>query len=754
MKKLLFIIAAFAITFAVSNAAFNPLGEIPIEKIKSTDIVSDEATPIMNAIKIEGQLQVQGGEYSIGLGSDFGGQMYQTNAINQTPISYEPYTGTLFLFSNRRSLDTILPSGDFVVRKTGPLLFTNDLGQSWALRNLYDYTENDNYKVGIVTDRFYTSLATVNPKKSSDFNDVKIAYRSWVSQNDVAGKKQEYKSSIFGFISGEDLVSEKVASEAQIEGPWSGTAQNILLQTSIMATSANVGDHGYVYFSGRAWAKENSVDTTQFVLVGVDVTELGDDAEDLLVDKGYGRNINEVNKYFGGFEAGKPSTYLTTPIIDVDNNGNIYMLTLELGAYSFAHGETNNEKYNRIPRIFKSAPDGQNFQLIDSISDDVVNDYLNSIFAATDKGFGWYLNSPFDQRDCFVALEENHYVFVADLFYYVIGEDGNERYVRQLTEFEKKNGIWKVRAIDMLNTVGFLDKLSERYITAPFELYIHNENNRLYAQTNGGNQRSQFEIQLAKTADGRHLVTKYINLFVEEGNPNSQIATLEDTIDLYFVYRGVNDNGESFEETREIRTIEFPYAQTFLSYRSLDSDEWSTPVKAINSDTISTRYTMMPHIVPSINEVPLVFCITYKRPQSTDPFNVFHCSLPPILANNILNNYNFGMYQLADATRNSLPYNSGNIKEGRASDKFVLGEAYPNPTDTKINFEFSLGNADYTTLTIYNSLGQVVGQAVNEYLNERNYTVSFETSNLPVGTYYYVLKSGNIAETKIFNIVR
>lgn len=749
MKKILSIIALFAITITALNAkTFKPINNVPVDAAPITTSIVRDAVPVMSVVSSE----VFGGDYGKYIGDCFGGQSYQTNCLNQTPISYEPYSGTLFLFSNERSLVDYDESGDMLVQKVGVLAFTQDLGRNWYRYPVYDYTELQNTKKNIVTERYYSSLATVNPKKSNSFSDVSIAYRSRISQNEVIGKDLEEKASVFGFISGADIIAEKKAIEAQIYSPWSGTAQNIFLQTGILATSANVDDYGLVYFYGRAWAQENSMDTTQYVLVGVDVSAIDDyrDGEDLIVDRGFGRNINEVNKYLGGFEPGKNTTSLCTPCIDVDTKGNIYMLTLDMGYDSYTNGETNEEKYKRIPRIFKSAPDGQNFQLIDSIPDAVVENYLNSIFAATDEGFGYYLNMPFSFTDCFVALEEDHYVFVTDLYYHVIGDDGNAHYIRQLTEFEKKDGNWNIRKIDQLNVSGFVDILSERQILAPLELALSEYNGKpaLFALTNGSNQRPTYEIQLAKTADGKNLVTKYINL-----NEETQLAVLEDTIDLYFVFQGKTDNGDEINETRQIRTNDFPYAQTFLSYRSLDGNEWSTPVKAINSDTISTRYTMMPHIVPSITDVPLVFCITRKR-NATDAINAFHNSLPSILANNVINNYNYGMYQLADATQDSRPYNSSSIEEGTPADNFSFVGAYPNPADSKVNFEFSLANPGFTTMTVYNSLGEVVTQVINEYLDARNYTVGFETAGLPAGAYYCILNNGTKMETKMFNIAR
>lgn len=768
MKKLFSVIAGLAVTLTAANmnAAIKPLGgiELPVEKVKATSIV-ETATPIMNAIsvdKVDGSTLAEAGVTLKYIGNYFGGQWGQTNCVNQTPISYDPYTNTLFLFSNVRSGSDAegnpLEGGQ--IRKYGNLAYTQDMGETWNEFNVYDYTEVSDYKVAITTERFYSSVAVVNPKKSTNFEDIKIAYRSWLRKNDNIGFEPEYKLSIFGFLSGADILNEKKAIETEIEGPWETPGPRFT--TRIISNAATFDDKGYVYFSGKAWGAENTTYETQHSMVGVDLTgDLGDDAAVLVSEKGFGRCLSEMNKHIGGIEPGKNSTYIGSSGMDVDAEGNIYLFTLDLDKTAFETGETDDVKYHRYPRIFKSAPDGRNFELIDSISTELVNDYLTNIFADLEGGFGF--QSTFDMSDHFVVTGPDQYSVMLVLRYIVKDEEGKNRLIKQLTEFEKKDGKWNVRKIDLVDPgyAGYVDEAGERYIAAPLELYIaeHEGAQRLFAQTNGSSQTPNFEVQVAKTKDGKHLVAKYINVFETPANPETNMmAVLPDSLYLYWQWNGYNDNGEPISEIRKLKIKEFPYAQTYLSYRKIDGGEWSKPVKAINSDTISTRYTMMPRVVPNINEIPIAFCITLKRPKATDPFNSFHCSLPSVLANNVLNNYNYGMYMFADATKNSTAYNGEggiSVDDTKAENlTFTLGEAYPNPANAKINFTFSLVAPSHANLTIYNALGQAVAEVVDQYLDANHYIVDFETANLPVGTYYYVLKSGERSETKMFNIGR
>ena len=51
-------------------------------------------------------------------------------------------------------------------------------------------------------------------------------------------------------------------------------------------------------------------------------------------------------------------------------------------------------------------------------------------------------------------------------------------------------------------------------------------------------------------------------------------------------------------------------------------------------------------------------------------------------------------------------------------------------------------------LKVYNMLGQEVATLVNETKEAGKYVVSFNSGNLPSGTYYYKLSADNYSEVK------
>lgn len=80
--------------------------------------------------------------------------------------------------------------------------------------------------------------------------------------------------------------------------------------------------------------------------------------------------------------------------------------------------------------------------------------------------------------------------------------------------------------------------------------------------------------------------------------------------------------------------------------------------------------------------------------------------------------------------------------------EFSLNQNYPNPFNPSTLITFSIAEVGLTKLTIYNSLGQVVAQPVNEILESGYYQISFDASNLSSGSYYYRVESGSFTSIK------
>jgi hypothetical protein len=102
-----------------------------------------------------------------------------------------------------------------------------------------------------------------------------------------------------------------------------------------------------------------------------------------------------------------------------------------------------------------------------------------------------------------------------------------------------------------------------------------------------------------------------------------------------------------------------------------------------------------------------------------------------------------------DLDGKSKAFPEAEVTVGVAPGAFVLAQNYPNPFNPSTVIEFVVPQTAYTSLKVYNLLGQEVeslfeGNAESSKIN----TVRFNASNLPSGLYFYRLRSAGKVETK------
>jgi hypothetical protein len=83
------------------------------------------------------------------------------------------------------------------------------------------------------------------------------------------------------------------------------------------------------------------------------------------------------------------------------------------------------------------------------------------------------------------------------------------------------------------------------------------------------------------------------------------------------------------------------------------------------------------------------------------------------------------------------------VKTETRPNRFALEQNYPNPFNPSTKISFSIKEAGFVKLNVYNLLGQHVCTIVNENLNIGTYERSFNASELPSGIYFYRLEAGN-----------
>jgi hypothetical protein len=79
---------------------------------------------------------------------------------------------------------------------------------------------------------------------------------------------------------------------------------------------------------------------------------------------------------------------------------------------------------------------------------------------------------------------------------------------------------------------------------------------------------------------------------------------------------------------------------------------------------------------------------------------------------------------------------------------YILNQNYPNPFNPTTKISFSLFKSGFTTLKVYDMLGEEVATLVNENLKAGSYGVDFNCAGLSGGVYFYKLVSGSFSGTK------
>jgi hypothetical protein len=78
---------------------------------------------------------------------------------------------------------------------------------------------------------------------------------------------------------------------------------------------------------------------------------------------------------------------------------------------------------------------------------------------------------------------------------------------------------------------------------------------------------------------------------------------------------------------------------------------------------------------------------------------------------------------------------------------FVLNQNYPNPFNPSTTIEFSIGQASFVKLDVYNALGEKVANLLNENKEQGSYQINFDAVNLPSGIYIAKLDAGSKVNT-------
>ncbi|MDW8436941.1 MAG: T9SS type A sorting domain-containing protein [Chloroherpetonaceae bacterium] len=85
---------------------------------------------------------------------------------------------------------------------------------------------------------------------------------------------------------------------------------------------------------------------------------------------------------------------------------------------------------------------------------------------------------------------------------------------------------------------------------------------------------------------------------------------------------------------------------------------------------------------------------------------------------------------------------------------YRLEQNYPNPFNPTTTITFSIKEAGFVSLKVFDVLGREVATLVNENRPAGAYSVQFDATNLAGGMYFYALTSGGFSQTKKMMLVK
>jgi predicted lipoprotein with Yx(FWY)xxD motif len=86
--------------------------------------------------------------------------------------------------------------------------------------------------------------------------------------------------------------------------------------------------------------------------------------------------------------------------------------------------------------------------------------------------------------------------------------------------------------------------------------------------------------------------------------------------------------------------------------------------------------------------------------------------------------------------------------------KYGLLQNFPNPFNPETNIRFSIPDAGFVNLSVYDALGREVATLIQENLSAGNYRITWNAAANPSGVYFYRLEAGSFVSMKKMILVK
>ncbi len=685
MKKLFTLLALAGFTVASANPS--PLGmangqQVATQKVAPTTIESFYNNVVANTVDKSNSTQATFVTVIPNVP-----QALFTFYNDGTQFQYDPGADVYSVYYNTYKITGQNISGAVISVYTS----TNS-GISWSNNPLY----NQDGPFAI-----YGSFATVNPKKSKLFADWNLLGSNINFVLNSAQTFFEDKGRLFQIKTGSDIQN------AVFETPNTNNSlkYGYPLYTQMMPYEKD--GKSYVLAAGQSF-RPATVATT----------------EDLIKYCFYAFNFEDGEFTTSTFPSALTTSNFASP--SPQQTADNYSSVLSMGydeAGSIYIGVTNylsDDNTLRVPAVTKTTDLGKTWSNISTMAmpTSLLTEYTRNNYApnGTD-AISTLISGPYDQNG-FQVTGVNKFSYLIRL--YSENTTKNMGYLN-LIECIYDNGVWSLKTIHEL--------ASNPRVLALIQSTTSQFAGRTKYESNGqGN-----EVQLAKTADGKYLVAKWIDEDTTKG------------VDGDFTF--VANNNQNVEQLFSIKRLN--PTDVFMAYKDLASGNWTAAVNVTNDLTFQ-KATKMPNIVPSIDKVPIVFL---ENSFTTLPPADSAISKAPTWVR--------GMFADGYSHPQKLQFQKFNagiasVKDDSpvANGQFQLNPVFPNPATGVSEITFSMNKPGMAKLALLNQVGQVLKVIYEGQVSEGLKAVTLNTDELASGVYYYTLTVGENTATKVLNVVK
>ncbi|GAB4138215.1 MAG: hypothetical protein Fur0015_09680 [Ignavibacteriales bacterium] len=364
-----------------------------------------------------------------------------------------------------------------------------------------------------------------------------------------------------------------------------------------------------------------------------------------------------------------------------------------------------------------------------------------------------------------------------EFFVGVINSDTNSY---TIFNFNSIGNVWIKQNDEFIKTNNFLNE----------SLIINGNSSTRMTTWKGADFYSSNEFYACVLAYGKYLVTTnkgYSYFYFDLHDCNYPFEPYSGKHDIWFVYDSGNDkffyrtnlqqtfnleNGwktisdSSVVGIWQIKNIQ-PNLNCFLSAPDNITLSWENNYLKISWDRIDLANTDSYYIYKSVDGSSEILTriepqqlsgdrqswIDYNvtKPKRTDSMFRVDYRIRTRTIDGIFSNY---------SSKKSIYGNTGIRKFWNKSEteeiNFNLSQNTPNPFNPSTMINYSIPEAGFVQLKVYNSLGEEIATLVNEFKEADNYNSPFSSTKhqLPSGIYFYQLQVGQFSQTKKMILLR